>query len=57
VEGGGWRVEGAECRGFVFFSAPCPPHSVLLARPQFFVLVGVRAGGIRIIRLGGIIVF
>jgi len=50
-------LEGAECRGFVFFSAPCPPHSVLLARPQFFVLVGVRAGGIRIIRLGGIIVF
>jgi hypothetical protein len=28
-----------------------------LAHPQFFVLVGVQAGGIRIIRLGGIIVF
>ena len=28
-----------------------------LAHPQFFVLVGVQAEGIRIIRLGGIIVF
>jgi hypothetical protein len=28
-----------------------------LAHPQFFVLVGVQTGGIRIIRLGGIIVF
>jgi hypothetical protein len=28
-----------------------------LAHPQFFVLVGIQAGGIRIIRLGGIIVF
>jgi hypothetical protein len=28
-----------------------------LAHPQFFVLVGVQAGEIRIIRLGGIIVF
>ena len=28
-----------------------------LAHPQFFLLVEVQAGGIRIIRLGGIIVF
>jgi hypothetical protein len=39
-----------------------PPYgsffiSILLAHPHFSVVVGVQAGGIRIIRLGGIMVF